>query len=83
MDESLRAAVLGKADKRTVVIGEGKLWPNATVPFEFDKRIGNYSYFQKLYVTCGVHLCSQLIVDTIAIASLHIKLYKMFVTIAI
>ena len=42
MDESLRAAVLGKADKRSVLKNRKKLWPNGIVYYEIDKDICKY-----------------------------------------
>ena len=44
MDDDLRNAVLGKADKRTVVTAKEKKWPGGIVPYVFDKKIGTCAF---------------------------------------
>ncbi len=40
MDEQLRQAVLGEADKRSVTTNKDKRWKNGIVPYVFDPHIG-------------------------------------------
>ena len=40
MDEQLRQAVLGEADKRSMTTNKDKHWKNGIVPYVFDPNIG-------------------------------------------
>ena len=39
MDDDLRRAVLGEADKRSILSDPDKKWPGGVVPFVFAKNI--------------------------------------------
>ena len=43
MDDDLRQAVLGEADKRSIMKNEDKLWLNKIVPYKFATNIGKFS----------------------------------------
>jgi len=59
MDDDLRNAVLGKADKRTVITAKEKFWPRGVVPYVFDKKIDKKSKWcvYNAFIAFRKHTC--------------------------